>query len=172
MGILNSAVFRTSVLTIDMQRKTITITQPYRPSYMRLNYRENFELVTGLGIVCSISIQNKTISTILDTWSDGLINLTEKDFNEWSILYPKGTPQKVSIGYKEATQEEESLNLPETTFVKTKIENTFAVKNPSLKHSVLGKKLLEYGLLSIDYVHQKIYFQPFDLTPIPESEAK
>ena len=100
MGVLNSAVFRTSVLTIDMRRKKITITQPYRPSYMKLNYRENFELITGLGIVCSISIQDKTIFPILDTWSDGLINLTEKDFNEWSTLYPKGTPQKVSIGYK------------------------------------------------------------------------
>lgn len=46
---------------------------------MKLNYRENFELITGLGIVCSISIQDKTIFPILDTWSDGLINLTEKD---------------------------------------------------------------------------------------------
>ena len=35
MGVLNSAMFRTSVLTIDMQRKRITITQPYRPSYMK-----------------------------------------------------------------------------------------------------------------------------------------
>lgn len=57
--------------------------------------------------------------------------------------------------------------------MKTKIDDAFAVKNPSLKHSVLGKlKLLDYGILSIDYVHQKIYFQPFDLVPIPESEAK
>ena len=31
---------------------------------------------------------------------------------------------------------------------------------------------MHYGILSIDYVHQKIYFQPFDLVPIPESEAK
>ena len=100
MGVLNSAVFRTSVLTIDMRRKKITITQPYRPSYMKLNYRENFELITGLGIVCSISIQDKTIFPILDTWSDGLINLTEKDFNEWSTLYPKGTPQKFQSAIK------------------------------------------------------------------------
>ena len=44
MGVLSGAIFRTSVLTIDMQRKKLTITQPYRPSYMKLNYRENFEL--------------------------------------------------------------------------------------------------------------------------------
>ena len=59
MGVLNSAVFRTSVLTIDMRRKKITITQPYRPSYMKLNYRENFELITGLGIVCSIYMERR-----------------------------------------------------------------------------------------------------------------
>ena len=97
MGVLNSAVFRTSVLTIDMRRKKITITQPYRPSYMKLNYRENFELITGLGIVCSISIQDKTIFPILDTWSDGLINLTEKDFNAVEHTLSEGnSTQKVS----------------------------------------------------------------------------
>lgn len=172
MGVLNSSIFRTSVLTIDMQRKKITITQPYRPSYMKLNYRESFQLITGLGIVCPISIQGKPVSLLLDTWSDGLINLTEKDFNEWSALYPQGTLQKVSLGYKEATKEEASLILPETMFVKTKIDDALAVKNPSLKRSVIGKKLLDYGILSVDYVHQKVYFQPFDLAPIPEAEAK
>lgn len=172
MGVLGSALFRTSVLTIDMQRKKITITQPYRPSYMKLNYRENFELISGLGLICPISIQGKTVSLVLDTWSDGLINLAEKDFNEWSPLYPKGGLQKVSNGYKEITPEEESLILPEVTFVKTKIDDAIAVKNPFLKRSVLGKKLLDYGIISIDYIHQKIYYQPFDLAPIPESEGK
>ena len=47
-----------------------------------------------------------------------------------------------------------------------------AVKNPYLKRSVLGKKILDYGIISIDYIHQKIYFQPFDMVPIPEAEAK
>ena len=172
MGVLSGAIFRTSVLTIDMQRKKLTITQPYRPSYMKLNYRENFELITGLGIVCPISIQGKPVSLVLDTWSEGLVNLTEKDFNTWSTQYTKGTNQKVSNGYKEATQEEESLILPETMFVKTKIEDAMAVKNPYLKRSVLGKKILDYGIISIDYIHQKIYFQPFDMVPIPEAEAK
>lgn len=172
MGVLGSALFRTSVLTIDMQRKKITITQPYRPSYMKLNYRENVELISGLGLICPIYVQGKAVSLVLDTWSDGLINLTEKDFNEWSPLYTKGGLQKVSNGYKEINPEEESLILPEVTFVKTKIDDALAVKNPFLKRSVLGKKLLDYGIISIDYIHQKIYYQPFDLVPIPESEDK
>ena len=70
MGVLSGAIFRTSVLTIDMQRKKLTITQPYRPSYMKLNYRENFDLITGLGIVCPISIQGKPVSFVLDTWRE------------------------------------------------------------------------------------------------------
>ena len=81
-----------------------------------------------------------------------------KDFNTWSTQYTKGTNQKVSNGYKEATQEEESLILPETMFVKTKIEDAMAVKNPYLKRSVLGKKILDYGIISIDYIHQKNLF--------------
>ena len=70
MGVLSGAIFRTSVLTIDMQRKKLTITQPYRPSYMKLNYRENFELITGLGIVCPISIPGKPVSLVLDGAKD------------------------------------------------------------------------------------------------------
>lgn len=171
-GVLNTALFRNSVLTIDMQRKKLTITQPYRPSYIKLNYRESFELTPGRGVVCPISIQNKPVSLVLDTWSDGLINLTEEDFKAWSAQYPKGTPQKVANGYTEATQEEETLNLPETMFIKTPIEGGTAVKNPYLKRSVLGKKILDHGIVSIDFIHQRIYFQPFDLVPIPEAEAK
>ena len=57
-------------------------------------------------------------------------------------------------------------------FVKTKITEATAVKNPSLKRSTLGKEILNYGIISLDYGHQKIYFQPFDLAPIPENESK
>lgn len=172
VGVLNAALFQNSVLTIDMQRKKITVTQPYRPSYMKLNYRENFEPIAGSGVMCSLSIQGKPVSLVLDTWNEGLVNLTEEDFNAWSKQYPKGTLQNISSGYQEATQKEESLMLPEVMFVKTKIEDATAVKNPSLKRSALGNKVLDHGILSIDFLHQKIYFQPFDLAPIPEAEAK
>lgn len=173
MGVLNASLFQNSVLTIDMQRKKITVTQPYRPSYMKLNYRENFEPIAGSeSILCSLSIQGKPVTLVLDTWNEGVVNLTEEDFNAWSQRYTKGTPQNISNGYQEATQKEESLILPETMFVKTKIEDATAIKNPSLRRSVLGKKVLDYGILSIDFLHQKIYFQPFNLAPIPESEAK
>lgn len=172
VGVLNAELFLNSVLTIDMQRKRITVTQPYRPSYMKLNYRENFEPIAGSGVMCSLSIQGKPVSLVLDTWNEGLVNLTEEDFNAWSKQYPKGTPQNISSGYQEATQKEESLMLPEVMFVKTKIEDATAVKNPSLKRSALGNKVLDHGILSIDFLHQKIYFQPFDLAPIPEAEAK
>lgn len=172
MGVLNSALFRNSVLTIDMQRKKITVTQPYRPSYMKLNYREAFEFTAASGVIVPLSIGNKPVSLVLDTWYDGLVNLTEEDFKAWSAQYTKGTPQKVSDGYKKATQEEETLILPETMFVKTQIPDATAVKNISLKRSVLGNKVLDYGILSIDYIHKRIYFQPFDLAPIPDNEAK
>lgn len=171
-GILNSALFRTSVLTIDTQRKKITITQPYRPSYIKLNYRETFDLVTGLGIICPLTVNDQTVPLLVDTWSEGLINLTKKDFGSWKTLYSQSDFQPVSEGYKETKTTAQALALPECTFIKTKIENEKAFLNPTLKRSVIGRKLLDYGILSIDYPHQKIYFQPFDLVPIPENEAK
>lgn len=171
-GVLSGAVFRSSVLTIDMKRKKITVTQPYRPSYMKLNYRETFSLETGLGIVCPLSVGGKPVSLVLDTWSDGVVNLTAPDFDAWSATYDKADDSAFSDSYKETPGKGASLKLPDAVFVKTKIDDCVAVKNPSLKRSVLGKGILDYGILSVDYVHQKVYFQPFDLSPISESEAK
>lgn len=172
VGLLNSSLFSTSVLTIDKKRQKITVTQPYRPSYMKLNYRETFDFVTGMGILCPITVNGSPVSLIMDTWSNGLINLTPKDFEAWNTKYSKGTGEKVSNGYKEATEMQDNLLLPDVSFGKTKIENATAVKNPYLKHSVVGKQLLDYGIVSIDYAHRRIYFQPFDLVPIPKNESE
>ena len=171
-GVLNSALFSTSVLTIDTKRQKITITQPYRPSYMKLNYREGFEIVTGMGILCPVQVGEFSASLILDTWSDGLVNLTPEDFESWSKKYAHGAGEKVSNGYKQAAETQDNLLLPAVTFCKTEIKNATAVKNPYLKHSVIGRGLLEHGIVSIDYAHRKVYFQPFDLVPIPKDEAK
>lgn len=170
-GILSSAIFRNSVLTIDVKRRLLTVTQPYRPSYMKLNYRQNFDLITGLGTLCSVSIQGKTLPLVFDTWNENIINLTTKDYTEWSDLCQKGSVQMTSQGYKKPTENGECLEIPELSFIKTKISNVCAVKNTSLKHSVLGSGILEHGIISIDYIHQKIYFQPFDLVPIPSTET-
>ena len=172
VGVLNSALFRTSVLTIDTKRQKITITQPYRPSYMKLNYRESFELLTGLGIQTFVTVGNSSASLVLDTWSDGLINLTPKDFEAWSAKYAMGVGEKVSNGYKQATEEQDNLLLGDITYGKTKISDATAVKNPYLKSSVLGRKLLDYGIVSIDYGHQKVYFQSFDMVSIPQNESQ
>lgn len=172
VGVLNSALFCTSVLTIDTKRLKITITQPYRPSYMKLNYRETFDFITGNGILCPITVNGSPVSLIMDTWSEGLINLIPKDFESWKVKYARGSGERVSNGYKEVAEVQDNLLLPEVNFGKTRIEHVTAVKNPYLKRSVIGKKLLDYGIVSIDYVHRNIYFQPFDLMPIPRNESE
>ena len=78
------------------------------------------------------------------------MNLTEADFNTWSAQYTKGSNQKVSNGYKEISQDEESLILPETMFVKTKIEDAIAVKKPILETFRIRQK--DTGLRN--YIHR------------------
>lgn len=67
---------------------------------MKLNYRENFELITGLGIVCPISIQGKPVSLVLDTWSEGLVNLTEKISIHGAHNIPKEPTKKFPMDIK------------------------------------------------------------------------
>lgn len=49
-------MFRNVVLTIDRRRKKITTSIPYRPSYMKLDYRTDIEVLPGSAVVCRLRL--------------------------------------------------------------------------------------------------------------------
>ena len=53
-GVVGSSLFNNVVLTIDSKRKKITMSNPYRPSYMKLDHRSNMDLIPASGIVCPV----------------------------------------------------------------------------------------------------------------------
>ena len=82
-GIVGSSLFKNTVLTIDANRKKITLSTPYRPSYMKLNYRSDISLIAASGIVAPFLLNGKNVPLLLDTWSDEVVVLNAADFAQF-----------------------------------------------------------------------------------------
>lgn len=164
-GIIGGSFFRDMVLTIDSRHRKITLSLPYRPAYMKLNYRADMRLLPGSGIACDVTVGGKSHTLLLDTWADALVNLTAADYETWGL--PSGTASgRCQPSYSGSVAAPDAATLPDWTFVKTPLTGGTVVKDTSLSHSTLGLELLRHGLLSIDFPRQKIYYQPFDLVAV------
>lgn len=169
-GVIGGSFFRDMVLTIDSRHRKITLSLPYRPAYMKLNYRADMSLLPGSGIACDVTVGGKSHTLLLDTWADALVNLTAADYEAWDL--PSGTASgRCQPSYSAAVAAPEAATLPDWIFVKTLLSGGTAVKDTSLSHSTLGLELLRHGLLSIDFPRQKIYYQPFDLVAVTYEET-
>ncbi len=166
VGVIGSTFFKETVLTIDARRKKITLTVPYRPSYMKLNYRENIDLIRGNGIVCNATLDNQIYDILVDTWTDATIAMNEEDFKNLSA--PLGQSVPVGEGYGENTLRTRTKEVKNVHFVKTDLGKVNVVEDKTLSRTVLGRGILQYGILSIDYVRHKIYFQPHDLVELKD----
>lgn len=165
-GIVGGTLFRNVVLTIDSRRKKITMSNPYRPAYMKLDHRSNIEVVTASGIVCPVELDGVSYSLLLDTWNDGMIVLNSADFAGFNGK--GGNEMKKSVGYAGTDVVASSKIAGKCRFVKSDFTDVAVVENESLPRSVLGNGILKQGLVSIDYGKQKVYFQPFDLAEVKD----
>ena len=165
-GIIGGSFFRDMVLTIDSRHRKITLSLPYRPTYMKLNYRADMRLLPGSGIACDVTIGGENRSLLLDTWADALVNLTAADYETWNLTTGTTAAGNCQPAYSAPVTTNEAAPLPDWTFVKTPLTGGIAVKDTVLSHSTLGLDLLRNGLLSIDFPRQKIYYQPFDLVAV------
>ena len=165
-GVVGSSLFNNVVLTIDSKRKKITMSNPYRPSYMKLDHRSNMDLIPASGIVCPVVLDGVTYSLLLDTWNNGMITLNAADFAK--LNGKDGGNVKVSEGYASAEIAAKSKVVAACHFVKGDISDITVAENGSLPRSVIGNEILKQGLLSIDYGKRKVYFQPFDLAEVKD----
>lgn len=163
-GVVGGSLFNNVVLTIDSKRKKITMTNPYRPNYMKLDHRANVSLIPASGVMCPVELNGVTYSLLLDTWNDGMVVLNTTDFAKLDAKSEdKGN---VSMGYAATETAAKSKIVGKGHFVKSDFEDVVVVENESLLRSVLGNGILKQGIISIDYGKQKVYFQPFDLAEV------
>ena len=165
-GIMGGTLFRNVVLTIDSRRKKITMSQPYRPTYMKLDHRVNTKLIQGVGMECPVIIDGISFPCILDTWTDGLVEFNEADFAR--LKSEKGNVVPVSNGYAKTLASSQTKGVGQCDFVRGAFKNISVPMNPSLVRSVLGAGILKHGILSVDYLRQTVYFQPFDLVEVKD----
>ena len=165
-GVVGGSLFANVVLTIDAKRKKITMTNPYRPSYMKLDHRVTISLIPASGVMCPVELDGVAYSLLFDTWDGGMITLSATDFARLSGKY--GEDARVCIGYSATDATSKSKRVEKCHFVKSDLEDVVVVENASLPRSVLGNGILKQGLISVDYGKQKLYFQPFDLEEVKD----
>ena len=170
VGTLDASLFSTGVVTIDARRKKITHTAPYRPPYMRLDYRDNCIKEIGSTVKLSVKINGKSQNVALDTWNKNLISLTSEDFKTFAENITEVNGAVISKGFGKDIQAENQVNVSSIRFVKDEWQNAVIVENPSLKKSTIGLDLLKRGIISLDFGKGKVYFQPYDITTIDDSQ--
>lgn len=165
-GVVNASLFQHVVFTIDSRRKKITLSSPYRPPYMKLDHRNDIKQGKGAAVACQVILDGQPFQLLLDTWSDGLLVFTSGDYNK--INGRAGTTAMTGAGYAALLPTNNTKVSADLQFVKSRMENVTVAENPALSQSVLGRGILECGLLAVDYSKQKIYFQPFDLVEVKD----
>lgn len=160
-GVLNGKLFAEVCLTIDSRRKKLTMTVPYKPLYMRLDYCDKMRFVPfGCGLYPAVTLNGERRNLLLDTWTDEDLLFTPADF---ARLDGETIQAETTAGYAGKKIAVPGKRLASGTFVREDLGGLLAVENPTVKTSMLGGGLLKRGLLTVDMQHARVYFQPFDL---------
>lgn len=168
VGTLDASIFTKYVLTIDSDRKKITVTAPYRPPYMKLDYRKDCELTVGSTVMFSLLVDGVECGVTLDTWNSSAIAMTNSDYLKFSKDKTKAKNGVMSIGCGKNRPAENQF-IATVSFTKNEIKDVTVVENTSLKTSAIGLDFLKNGIVSLDFGKGKIYFQPHGMVAIDDS---
>lgn len=162
-GIMNVNPFVGYVLTFNSKDKTLTTSTPYKPKYISLKNSTALNLKTLHTI--TMDIAGTPVDVVLDlAGNPDYVHLSPKDFALHQVSF-KNIGQGVDVhtmpAYKEMTVKGSEAVATSVTLA----HNTFdGMKLYSLAQdsaSSVGSKFLEDGLLSVDYVKGRVYFQRF-----------
>lgn len=169
-GVINGSIFKNSVLTIDKRGKCIITSEPYKPTFMRLNDRIELELLaSGTVPQFSIHLDGKERKVVLDTWQEDILIINNTD----GITTAKvnNTPSRIgNNNYGADIVVDKQITIPSFSLANVNIKNTKVPVYESAKNWFVGLGLLDHGLISIDFGKGKIYFQSYEGTVIKEGE--
>lgn len=160
-GIAGAELFPNNVITIDSRDQTITISAPYKPSYVELRNRVNMTTRNCF----DITVSGKSVNVNLDLTSKHLLLFANTDYdNLASVLANEKTDVgfQIPVLYQDISVKGRTAFLPVFTLAKKEFQNIEIYNSPEIKISSIGAMLLETGLLSIDYSKSKLYFEPFE----------
>lgn len=154
-GVIGFSVFINALLTINAQAKTITLSAPYKPSYIKLINRDGAELIRADGnMTIDITVNGKTLKAIADFYED--------------------QPLVLSAGDAEMIKPAKGATL-QVTLAGISVKDVKAVKGNG-PYTIVGRSLLSKGVISFDVSHEKYYYQGFNqgeekLAPVQQKET-
>ena len=171
-GIIGSNMLKNSIIQLDGKKKKLIITDLKE----KLNLNEEDTEKIMLTKIQSLPYlwvelngkESKEERILIDTGSDGFystsLNNYEKVFNKKEIFHQIGEDEGASsLGFmadKVTKHKNYKLLLPSLTINNTEFQNVIS-KTIKSHNSLIGAKLLDYGVMTIDYLHKKFYFEPY-----------
>lgn len=136
-GVIGFAAFSNVVVTINSKAKTITLSTPYKPAYLKLVNRDNAELSRSEGLTIQIIINGKPVKAIADFYQNEPLVLSATD----AQLINSGSAAVKLAGIS--------------------VNNVKVTKGDATR-TVVGKSILNKGVISFDIERNKYYFQSFN----------
>lgn len=169
-GIIGSNMLRNSIVQISSINHTITITDNQKKLTLNKDNVSKLKLIKSSYPFIQISINKIPLEVIFDTGNGTFFSLSNGMMNN-IIKGEKNKPfETISTGFgansfglfgAENNTEMFRLRIPLLQINKGKFENTI-VETSSIVQSSIGSKLINYGTVTLDYLHKKFYFEPFE----------
>jgi len=148
-GTINGEIFKNVILTIDKRGKRLITSIPHKPKFINIADRSDCIIDNNFSVQFEVLVDGNPQKVFLDTRKKCIVNISSKNHRSNSVL----------------------------TFINVSINNVFSDKNSfsniggSENSNIAGLGFLEYGIISIDYIRSKIYFQSYEKTTIEENNS-
>lgn len=179
-GFIGSNLLRNSIVQIDNKTKNIIITNDDKKLTLNPKLSSDLILDNQSSPIITIYLKNKKKAKeqlLLDLGMNGFYDLSLNHFNLFSkyeifkvLATAKGSNSMGLFGIAEDTLQYRFL-LPQMEINNFKISNISAETTID-DNSRIGSKILEYGIVTIDYKNKKFYFTPLNKNDIDASEKK
>jgi predicted aspartyl protease len=179
-GFIGSNLLRNSIVQVDNTSKNIVITNDEKKLTLNPKHSSDLMLDKQSGPVITIYLKNKKKAKeqlLLDLGMNGFYDLSLNHFHLFSkyeifkvLANAKGSNSIGLFGIAEDTLQHRIL-LPQMEINNFKVSNIYTETTIN-DNSRIGSKILEYGIVTIDYKNKKFYFTPFNKNDIDASERK
>lgn len=168
-GFIGSNMLRNSIIQFDLENKKVRITDDKKKLNLKKKYSSKIKLTgTQSNPYTWIELKGKDKGreqVLIDTGMDGLYDLSLKNykiFEEESIFKVIGVSNGASgfgmFGSPESAQQYQLL-LPQMKIKGFTLNNLTTITGND-NNSKIGSEILRYGILTIDYINKRFYFEP------------
>jgi len=177
-GIVGSNILRNSIVQISSNANTITITDNRKKLTLNKNDASKLNLNESSNPFIKITLGKVDIMVLFDSGANGFFALSNNMMNKIMIGEKSKPFETLATGFgantlgifgAEKNTERYRLKIPILQINNSKFENVI-IETSSTIQSNIGAALLNYGIVTIDYLDKKFYIVPYE--NIVKSENK